>query len=86
MNNTMILIAGTVASVLVITPIVAILLASFASLREDYADSLSGSAPGLATRLARRMLGYRSDPPAAPARQPADRRPQPRQVRVPAGV
>jgi hypothetical protein len=88
MDKSMIAVAA-IAAVLVITPLVAILLASFASLHEENARSLSGSAPGLLARLGRRMLGYHSDSQSVPRpapRQPAGRQPQSLQIRVPVGV
>jgi hypothetical protein len=62
---------AAIAAVLVIAPLVAILVVSFASLREENARSLSRSAPGPMARLARRVVGFRSD--MAPAPEPKAR-------------
>lgn len=50
-----------VASVATVIPVAAIVLVSFASLREESAHSLGGLPPGMLTRTARRLLGYHSD-------------------------
>ena len=58
---------GVAAAILVVAPLVAILLVSFASLREESARSLSGAAPNFAARLARRVLGFHGDLPSRPS-------------------
>ncbi len=57
--------AGIIAVIAVVAlPLVAIVLVSLASVREESAHSLSGQPPGWAERMARRLLGYRTDPAA----------------------
>src|SRR5215469_7546743 len=58
--NLWIALAAAVA-VVVTLPIAAIILVSMASLREESAHSLSGEAPGPGERVARRLLGFRTD-------------------------
>ncbi|HVB42853.1 MAG TPA: hypothetical protein VNF47_09140 [Streptosporangiaceae bacterium] len=53
----LLIVAGLVASV----PLVAAVLVSVASMREDSSKTLSGSAPGMARAAARRILSYRSE-------------------------
>ena len=61
MNQLWIVIAAAVAAVVAGGPLVAILLVSVASRREESAHSLSGQAPGVTTQAARRLLGFRAD-------------------------
>ncbi len=68
--NTWIVI-GVLAAIVVMIPIAAIILVSFASLSEEAAHSLGRPAPGFAERMARRLLGYhvaRSGQPGRPVR------------------
>jgi hypothetical protein len=55
-----------VAGALIVgAPIVAMILVSIASLREDAARSLGGSPPGALAAAARRLLSVRTDGPVA---------------------
>ncbi len=72
MDRFMIVIAA-IAAIVVIAPLVAILVVSVASLHEESARSLSGAAPNLAARLARRVVGFRGDLRSAPAPRPRRR-------------
>lgn len=60
-------IAIVVVVFVVALPLIAVVLVSVASVREESAHSLSGRAPGRAEALARRLLGYRADPAAVGA-------------------
>lgn len=51
---------GAAVAVIVALPMAAIVLVSMASLREEFAHSLSGEAPGSGARAARRLLGFRT--------------------------
>ena len=61
MHGLLIAIGLLAAILIVVVPLAAILLVSFASLNEESARSLSGSAPNLAARVARRLLGFRAE-------------------------
>lgn len=55
------IVAGAaIALAAVLIPLVAIIVVSWASLREEATNSLSGEAPGPCARLARRVLGFRA--------------------------
>lgn len=64
------IVIGAVAAVAAI-PFGVIVLVSIASLSEEAAQSLGRQAPGTLQRMARRLLGYRSE--AKPAPRPASR-------------
>jgi hypothetical protein len=57
---------GVTATILVVVPLLTILVVSFASVREESARSLSGDAPGLTARVARRVLGFHGELPSRP--------------------
>jgi hypothetical protein len=63
--NIWIVLAVTVAVVVVALPLAAIIVVSMASLREESARSLSGEAAGAGQRFARRLLGYHTAHPGA---------------------
>jgi hypothetical protein len=65
------------ALAVVVVPMVAIVLVSCASLREESARSLSGAAPSSVARLARRMLGFHGVGTSAPGSGPAPAAPEP---------
>ncbi len=65
MPNIWIVLAVSVAVVVVALPLAAIILVSMASLREESARSLSGEAAGAGQRVARRLLGYHTTHPGA---------------------
>lgn len=71
MNGLLTVIGLLAATVIVVVPLAAILLVSFASLHEESARSLSGTAPNLAARVARRLLGFRAEPGSGPGSAPA---------------
>jgi len=76
-------IGAVIAVAAVISPLVAIVLVSIASRREESAHSLAGQAPGAITGAARRLLAYRGDRVAPASRRSAerpDRRPAGRQA------
>jgi hypothetical protein len=77
--NTLLTAIAVATTILVVAPLVAILLVSFGSLREESARSLSGAAPNLAARVARRVLGFHGDlavRPGVAQRRTPPRRPE----------
>ena len=68
MNHIGTVLAGIaiVAAIFVVTlPLIAVVLVSVASKREESAHSLSHQPPGSAEAMARRLLGFHADPTAA---------------------
>lgn len=65
MDKVLITIAVIIGVAAVAAPIAGMVLVSLASLREESWRSLKGAPPGPIAHLARRVLGFRSDRPAA---------------------
>lgn len=79
MSHIVIAVGAALAVTAVTAPIVAILLVSVASRREESRHTLSGRAPGPMTAAARRLLAYRSQTGSSPSwAGPPDLRGRPR--------
>jgi hypothetical protein len=75
MSQIWIAIGAVIAVAAVVAPLMAIVLVSIASRREESAQSLKGQAPGAITGAARRLLAYRGDRAAPASRRSAGQAP-----------